>query len=182
VASVNDRPSYQALLADVRRMRREGDNVVVVVKWLHRFGRGVSERVGCWEELAALGVPIHSVAEGGLVPKLVADVLAAVSEEEARQIGERVSSTWRHVTGQGWAKVGRVPWGYRLRAATDAERAAGAPKSVLEVDPTSAPFVVEAFHKVAAGESARGVARWAARLPHDARGGRTISWPTMRAS
>jgi DNA invertase Pin-like site-specific DNA recombinase len=34
----DDRPSYQALLADVRRLRREGQNVIVVVKWLHRLG------------------------------------------------------------------------------------------------------------------------------------------------
>ena len=28
----DDRPSYQALLADVRQLRREGHNIVVVVK------------------------------------------------------------------------------------------------------------------------------------------------------
>jgi site-specific DNA recombinase len=176
----DDRPHYQALLAEARRLRRDGQAVVVVTKWLHRFGRRVSERVRCWEELDKLGAPIHSVAEGGVVSKLVHDILAAVAEEESRQIGERISSTWRHVTSKGWAKIGRVPWGYRLRKATAAERRQGSPKAVLEVDPTTSPYVVEAFEKLAAGQSARSVARWAAQLPVDARGGRTISWPTMQ--
>src|SRR6516162_11091681 len=40
----DDRPNYQALLAEARRLRAEGKNVVVVVKWLHRFGRKLIER------------------------------------------------------------------------------------------------------------------------------------------
>jgi site-specific DNA recombinase len=177
----NDRPSYQDLLADVRRMRREGQNVVVVVKWLNRLGRRVSERVRCWDELAASGVQIHSAAEGGLQTKLVADILAAVAEEESRQIGDRVASTWRHVTAQGWAQVGRVRWGYQLREATAVERAAGSPKSMLDIDPEAAPFVAEAFQKVAAGETERCVARWVATLPDRARGGRRLTWSSVRA-
>src|SRR6185437_1117550 len=94
----NDRPAYQAMLADVRRLRRDGQRIVVVVNWLHRLGRRVLERARAWEELDELGVSVHSVAEGGQVPKLVVDVLAAVAEEESRQIGDRVSATWRHVT------------------------------------------------------------------------------------
>jgi DNA invertase Pin-like site-specific DNA recombinase len=175
----NDRPSYQALLADVRRMRREGQNVVVLVKCLNRLGRRVSERVRCWEELAAQGVQIHSAAEGGT--KLVAEILAAVAEGESRQIGDRVASTWRHVTAPGWAQVGRVPRGYQLRAATPDERAAGSPKSMLEIDPASGPFVAEAFRKVAAGQTERSVARWVANLHDGARGGRRLTWSSVRA-
>jgi len=176
----NDRLSYQALLADVRRLRADGQCVVVVVKWLHRFGRRISERVRCWEELSGLGVPIHSVAEGGEQQELVFNILASVAQEESRQIGERVSATWRHITAQGWAKIGRVPWGYQLRPATAEERAAGSPMKVLEVDMETAPFVVEMFQKVAAGASARSVSLWAAKLPHDARGGRTLPWGSVQ--
>jgi DNA invertase Pin-like site-specific DNA recombinase len=39
----DDRPQYQSMLADIRRLRMEGQNVVSVVKWLHRFGRKVHE-------------------------------------------------------------------------------------------------------------------------------------------
>ncbi len=102
-----------------------------------------------------------------------------VDDEQALQIGDRVASTWRHVTAQGWAKTGRMPWGYRLRPATAAERAVGSPKRVLEIDPESAPFVAEAFQKVAAGESARRVGRWVARLPDGARGGRRMTWSSV---
>ena len=175
----DDRPSYQALLADARQLRREAHNVVVVVKWLHRLGRRVLERARAWEELDAVGVTVHSVAEGGPVPKLVADVLAAVAEEESRQIGDRVAATWRHVTAQGWPKIGRVAWGYRLRPATVQERAGGSPKSVLEVDPVTAPFVVEAFERLAAGHSGRSIVQWATRLPETARAGRRLSRRTL---
>jgi DNA invertase Pin-like site-specific DNA recombinase len=176
----DDRPQYRALLAEVRRLRADGQNVVVVVKWLHRFGRRVAERVRCWEELAELGVAIHSVAEGGVVLEVVANILASIAQEESRQIGERVASTWAHVTALGWAKTTTAPWGYQWRSATTEERAAGSPKSVLQVDPDTAEFVVEAYRRVADGESARGVARWAARLPEAARGGRRMTWRTVQ--
>lgn len=173
----NDRPSYQALLADARRLRAEGQQVVVVVKWLHRLGRRLSERVRCWEELGELGVRIHSVAEGGEQQELVFNVLAAVAQEESRQIGERISSSWRHIRSQGWPKIGRIPWGYRLRPATAEERSSGSTTKVLEIDPVTAPFVTEAYRLAALpGSSSRQVARWVARLPGEARGDRTMPW------
>jgi DNA invertase Pin-like site-specific DNA recombinase len=178
----DDRPSYQELLAEVRRLRAEGQQVVVVVNWLHRLGRRVLERARVWEELDKLGAVVHSVAEGGQVPKLVADVLAAVAEEESRQIGDRVSSTWRHINEQGWPKIGRVAWGYRLRPATHDERKDGSPKSALEVDPATAPFVVEAFQRVANGASGRSVALWVAHLPAEATGGRRMAWGIVQGA
>ncbi len=125
-------------------------------------------------------MPIHSVAEGGQQQELVFNILASVAQEESRQIGERVSATWRHITSRGWAKIGRVPCGYQLRPATVEERTAGSPMKVLEVDAATAPFVAEMFHKVAAGASARSVSLWAAKLPHDARGGRTMPWGSVQ--
>ena len=50
----DDRPHYQALLAEVRRLRAERRPVVVVVAALDRFGRKLLERVRCREELKAL--------------------------------------------------------------------------------------------------------------------------------
>ena len=61
----DDRREYQALLPDIRGLRAEGRAVVVVVAALDRFGRKLLERVRCREELKALGVPTHSVREGG---------------------------------------------------------------------------------------------------------------------
>src|SRR5215213_6947229 len=143
----DDRPAYQALLADVRRLRAEGQSVVVVVFRLDRFGRRVLERVRCREELKSLGVPTHSVREGGEVTDLVANILASVAEEEVRRLGERVSDSRRYVIANGWFTPGERPWGYRWRDATADERSAGAPKRVLDIDPRAAPFVREAFER-----------------------------------
>ena len=151
----DDRPEYLALLAEVRRLRAAGQNAVVVVKWLHRFGRRVSERVRCWEELDALGCPSTAWLRAAWCSRWWRTSWRQSRRTKSRQIGERVSSTWRHVTSLGWAKIGRVPCGYRLRTATATERGASSPMKVLEVDPETAPFVLEVFQKIAAGASVR---------------------------
>src|SRR5918994_3245747 len=156
----DDRPAYQALLTEVRRLRAEGQSVVVVVFRLDRLGRRILERVRCREELKALGVPVHSVREGGEVSDLVSNILASVAEEESRTLGERVSTAKQHIAANGWYVIGKVPWGYRVRPATPEERSQGAPTAVLEVDPLHAPWVQEAFHRAANGESLQSVYRW----------------------
>jgi site-specific DNA recombinase len=40
----DDRPAYQRLLTDVRRLRAEGRRVAVIVSALDRFGRAILER------------------------------------------------------------------------------------------------------------------------------------------
>ncbi|HEV2121898.1 MAG TPA: recombinase family protein [Chloroflexota bacterium] len=178
----DDRPHYQRLLADIRQRRAQGQQIVVVVKWLDRLGRRVLERVRSREELKELGVPVHTVMEGGEVSDLVANVLASVAEEEVRHLGERVSEVIQHTTANGWHQVGRAPWGYRWRLATEEERKQGAPKSVLEIAPEEAPYVQEAFRCVDAGDSARRVAEWVASLSEDARGRRYLAWSRVRGA
>src|SRR5207247_1764919 len=136
--SRDDRPQYQALLAMARSLRAEGKQVTVVVKRLDRFGRKLAERVRCWDEFKALAVPVHSIADGGLVSELVANILASVAQEEVRRLSERVSETWRHTRSLGWHQIGRAPWGYQWRERTAEEQAQGAPKLVLAVDPVAA--------------------------------------------
>src|SRR5919199_1255145 len=87
----DDRPRYQALLAHVRALRASGQSVVVVVAALDRFGRRMLERVRSREELKGLGVPTHSVREGGEVSDLVANILASVAQEEVARLGMRIS-------------------------------------------------------------------------------------------
>jgi len=130
---------------------------------LDRLGRRVLERVRCREELKKLGVPTHSVADGGEVSDFVANIIATVAEEEVRILGERVSDAHRHIAASGWWSPGLCPWGYVLRPAMDAERATGAPRVVLEPDPATAPYVRKMFERVASGEPIRSVARWAGR-------------------
>jgi DNA invertase Pin-like site-specific DNA recombinase len=175
----DDRRAYQALLRSVRQLRAEGRSVAVVVAALDRFGRNLLERVRCREELKSLGVPTHSAREGGEVSDIVANILAAVAEEEVRRLGERIRASNRHIAAGGWHHLGRSPWGYFWRAATSAERSAGSPKSVLEVDEVVAPYVSEAFDRLARGDSIRSVANWLARLPERARAGRQMRYSAV---
>jgi DNA invertase Pin-like site-specific DNA recombinase len=176
----DDRPAYQALLVEVRRLRAEGQLVVVVVFRLDRLGRRILERVRCREELKALGVPVHSVREGGEVSDLVANILASVAEEESRALGERVAAAKQHLTSNGWYITGQLPWGYRMRPATTEERAQGSPMTVLEPNPVEVPWVQEAFCRAGEGQTLRAVHRWVATLPNEARGGRVFAFQTFR--
>jgi DNA invertase Pin-like site-specific DNA recombinase len=176
----DDRPDYQRLLNDIRRLSAAGRRVVVVVSRLDRFGRKVLERVRAREELKALGVAVHTVAEGGEVSDLVANILASVAEEEVRRLGERISEVIAHTVSNGWHPVGRPPWGLRWRPATDAERREGAPRGALEEAPDEAPAVREAFCRAADGESIRSIARWVAALPASARNDRALSKRRMQ--
>lgn len=150
----DDRPGYQAMLEEVRRLRAGGHDLTVTVKWLHRLGRKLAESVRCRDELRVLGIPIHSIMEGGEVSDLVANVMASIAQYEVEQLGERIREVNGHLRNIGWKVVGRVAWGYRWRDATVDERACGAPRRVLEPDEQAAPYVVEMFRRVAAGHSA----------------------------
>ena len=176
----DDRPGYQRLLADIRSLRAAGRDVVVVVSALDRFGRRLMERLRSREELKRLGVATHSVREGGEVTDLVANILAVVAQEEVERLSRRISDVKQHFRGGGWYPVGRCPWGYRLRPATDEERALGSPKAVLESDSITARFVAEAFERVARGQSVRHVVAWLAGLEPSARGGKKLTYAVVR--
>src|SRR5215210_5987190 len=176
----DDRPAYQALLAEVRRLRAGEQPVVVVVFRLDRLGRRILERVRCREELKSLGVPVHSVREGGEVSDLVANILPSVPEGESRAPGERVAASIQHIRANGWYPPSRAPWGYRLRSATVEERSHGAPASVLEPDTETMTWVQEAFSRAAAGETLHAVHRWATTLPSHARGNRVLTYQALR--
>lgn len=171
----DDRPGYQAMLKEARRLVDEGKRVVIVVVWLHRLGRRVLESVERREELKNLGVAVHSVSEGGEVSDFVANVMASVAEYEVQQLGDRIQAVNEHTRNNGWRVVGRAPWGYRWRPATEGERAEGSPQRVLVVDEETSPSVIDLFRKVATGASVRQASAWAARLPEHARGKRALS-------
>lgn len=176
----DDRPAYQALLAEVRRLRAEGRAMAVVVAALDRFDRRLLERVRCREELKGLGVAVHSVREGGEVSDLVANILASVAQEEVRRLGERVRAVRAHLAANGWHPVGWPAWGYRWRDATAAERQRGAPAKVLDINDLEAPYVREAFERAARGETIRAITIWLAGVPDAVRGGRRLSYPATR--
>jgi DNA invertase Pin-like site-specific DNA recombinase len=166
----DDRPQYQAMLEEVRRLSGDGRRVAVVVWRLDRLGRRLLERVQRRSELRSLGATTHSVMEGGEVTDLVANILGSVAEEEVRVLGERVRGARRQQRANGWYPVQDVPFGYALRDATAVERAAAAPRRVLNRDEDAAVIVRECFERVASGESIRSVARWMMGLPESASG------------
>lgn len=176
----DDRPQYQALLAECRRLAAEGQRVAVVVCWLHRLGRDLAESVKARRELADLGVAIHSVNEGGEVSDFLANIMASVAQYESEQIGERIKQVNSHSRANGWRVPGRCPWGYRWRERTPQEQSQGAPAKVLDADPTQRTWVAQAFQRVAGGESVRSVAEWVAGLPDAARGGRALNYSRVR--
>jgi DNA invertase Pin-like site-specific DNA recombinase len=176
----DDRPGYALLLDETRRLHRARRPVVVVVARLDRFGRSVLERARSAEEFRALGVQLHSADEGGAIPELVANILAAVAEEEVRRTGSRIASLRRYVVESGWSYPGRPAWGYTRKRASAAQRAKGAPHSVLVIDPLCAPHVQEVWRRVAGGEAIHAVAQWVASLPAQARGGRYLGYGTLR--
>lgn len=170
----DNRPQYQQLLADVRQLRAQRAQITVVVAALDRFDRRLIERIRCRDELKSLGVAVHSVREGGEVSDLVANVLGAVAQEEVRRLGERVHAAKQYVREHGFMPTGNCPWGYRWRPATELERLAGAPKSVLDIDDITAPYVREAFDR-AETISLRKLGRWLHELPAEALGGRRMA-------
>jgi len=118
--------------------------------------------------------------EGGEVSDVVANVMAALAEEEVRILGERVSGARRHIRSCGWRPIGKVPFGYTLRDATPQEKIEGAPKRVLIVNPATATTLRAAFERVADGAGIRVTARWLAGLPLEDRGGLVWSPQTLK--
>jgi len=176
------RRDYQALLAEVRQLRGRGMEVSVVVAALDRLGRRLLERVRCREEMARLGVSLQSVREGGEVSDLVANVLGAVAQEESRISAERVASTRQFVVSNGWRPGGGgAPWGYCWRPATPEERASGAPRVALAIDPVTAPYVLRLFRRARDGASLRSLVRWLAASPASAHRGHGLHEATVRA-
>lgn len=185
------RPEYQRMLSEARRLRQEGWRVVLVVRRLDRLGRNLGESIRCRDEMQSIGADIWSVAEGLLgkssSARLQANLQATVAQYEVEQLSERVRAVLGGLRDAGFHNGGRAPWGYRWRPANHAELAQGAPKRgrVLDVDPVSAAYVRQAFERVAEGASCREVAAWVATLPdaakQDERGKvRALAWPNVR--
>lgn len=161
-----DRDHYQRLLQAVRGHGLARRRVAVTVAKVDRLGRNLAESIRAWDELKSLGVEVHSVRDGGRMTEMHYNLMAVFAQEESRRIGERVRASWRHFEERGWHRPGRAAWGYQYRPATDAERAAGSPKAVLEPH--------------ADGEGVEGLLRWIAGLPDIARGGRMLRTSTVR--
>lgn len=178
----DNRASYQALLGEARRLNKAGERVAVVVVRLDRFGRDLAEQARARKELRKLGCEQHSIKEGGALQDLHAGMLMVFSQHERQLISERVADVRGDLVKDGWP-YGRVAFGYRLRPATPDELANGTARRlasggvprVFEPDPVTSSVAIEAFERIARGDTVRSVARWLGGLPEDLRGGR--NWP-----
>jgi DNA invertase Pin-like site-specific DNA recombinase len=176
----DDRADYQRMLNQLRLLKAEKRRPAVVVKFQDRLGRDMPEASRAYGELQKLDVDVHVVAAGGVTSELEYYMRALIAQEESRNIGRRIRSTFAYFRARGWHKPGAPPWGYALRPATADERADGAPKSVLELDETTAPYVRDAWEQHAAGASVRAIAIWASGLPVVARGDRNLGYNAIR--
>lgn len=176
----DDRPQYQAMLAEARRLAAEGRRVVIVVAWLHRLGRRLLEQVRAREELEGLGAAVHAANDGGEVAPFVANILASVAEQQAQDVSVQVAGVARETRERGWLTNVPAIWGYVRRPSTLEERGQGALQSTLDVAPQEAPYVAQAFERAATGETIHSIARWIATLPEEARGGRALTYSIVR--
>ncbi len=176
----NDRPDYQRMLREIRADALDGRRrPVVLLGTLDRLGRNARERLRCWDEIEALGGRIYA-ADHGFYDWLTYALLSTLAQEESRRIGHRVRTSIADMWAVGWHPPGRVRWGYRWRDASADELREDAPKRVLERHPTEAPYVEEAWRRLADGESLRKVAAWVHALPSSARGGRNLEFGVLR--
>jgi DNA invertase Pin-like site-specific DNA recombinase len=174
------RVDYQRMLAEARALQAEKRHPAVIVKFQDRLGRDMLEAARAYVELTKLGIDVHVAESGGVPSELEYYMRALIAQEESRNISRRIRSTFRYFAERQWHKPGSLAWGYRLRPATEAERADGSPKNVIELDEATAPYVRLAWERVAEGESMRSVALWAQGLPEAARGGRNLGYNGVR--
>jgi DNA invertase Pin-like site-specific DNA recombinase len=164
------RDGYQAMLHEIRRLKTLRQRVVVVVKFQDRLGRDFEESIRVYFALVKLGVEVHVVDRNGAPSEDEFFLRAYIAYKEAQAISKRVSDNVKFLEAQGWHKPGGPAWGYKLRKATEAERAAKSPIKVHDLDEATAAYAKEAWERFAGGESVRKIATWVQTLPPEARG------------
>ncbi len=79
---------------------------------LDRLGRRLVEAIRCREELKRLSVAVHSVREGGELPDLAANILAAVAQDKIRRRRDRMKAAREHLVGH---LTPGLPWSSIIR-------------------------------------------------------------------
>lgn len=136
------RPGYQTILQAARDKRIAA---AVVWRW-DRWGRNTLEALRSFQELADIGIRVHSVSESSDDPFL-RDLLLLLANRESRVISARVKPvmTMQAKSGQ-WQ--GRPPTGYEL-------------EDGKLVPNGKAPLIRTLFNRAVDGESIASLRRWA---------------------
>lgn len=151
-AKTDNRPSLLAMLEYCRQNRSKVD--VVVVYKVDRFARYVFDHLNLKHRLSQCGVHLESVTESlqdTPSGRFTETLLAASAQFDNEVRAERArNATIEAVRSGRWRFT--PPPGYRR---VFVERMASA-----EPDPEAAPFVIEAFERIARKESVREVRSW----------------------
>ncbi len=141
-----ERRGYKVILQAARDGR-----IDAAVCWrFDRWGRNVLEALRSFQELADIGIKVHSVSEGSDDPFL-RDLLLLLANRESRVISARVKPVMTLQAKAGrWQ--GRPPTGYDL---------VGKLRDSKLVPNSKAPLICALFDRAVDGESIASLRRWA---------------------
>lgn len=142
------RPGFDRLL----QRAQEGVYDHIVVYRLDRFSRDWKT----WADALAhsdVSFAIHSATEGlsSAADRMAVQFLAAVAEQESRNISDRVTGVKASLLAQGKWPGGVRPFGFAVVPAPDGRG------KVLEIDEAEHRLVLEAVDRVLRGESVRSI-------------------------
>lgn len=138
-----ERPQFEQLLKDMNAGRIRH----LLIWHVDRLCRRVADLVRVIEAAKAGGVEIHSLKAGEIdlsnaSGELMAHMLGAVAQFEARHLSERQVASQQDRARRGVWRGGRAPYGYRLKS-----------KGVLEVDEAEAEWLRMWARQLQAGET-----------------------------
>ena len=139
-----DRENYQRLLT----LARTGRISHVICFKTDRMGRDDVEFIRMAREMERLGVELYDTILGRVDPAMIL-VLAMQSNWEVRATSGRVLPVMKSKAQKGLS-MQRPPFGYRRTIQ----------KGIFELDPETAPVVVELFRRYVDGESVWSLVAW----------------------
>jgi len=101
-ASLHNRPGLRALMEEAEAGRYN----IVLAESLDRFGRDIGDVANLHKQLTYRGVELHTVADGGEVPRLMVGIKGAIAEF---YLADLAAKTRRGQVGR--VKAGRIPGG-----------------------------------------------------------------------
>ena len=167
------RPGFELLLTNAAA----GDYDAVIVWAADRLYRRLADLVRITDALQPHGVPVHTVTGGRIdlttaEGRLQANTLGAVAAYESEHKSDRLTARARQRAAQGHMTAATRPVGWRWadpcpgaddcqhpRPHDPGERPRQGTRAGLELHPTEAPMVAEAYRRVADGHTLRSVFR-----------------------
>lgn len=147
-ASRHGRSEYQRLLRDAKTRRFN----IVICEALDRLGRKLAEIAEFYDQMAFLGIPVHSVQHGVITPMHIG-LLGTMAQMQLADIRSKTTRGLRAVAEDG-RSAGGLCYGYRVDAGGDREGRRGH----RVVDDAEAAVVRRIFRDYANGLSPKRIA------------------------